>query len=102
MPRHRRSPTIDRARPYGRGMNAPPGPQSPRSKRLRRWAVGLAVLSGAAFIASIAFAGVLPDAPALVYPALHFVGLATALAGYLLWQRSDPAYDFSHEPAADE
>lgn len=83
-------------------MNASPRPQSPRTKRLRRWAVALAAFSAAAFIASIVFAGLLSDAPALVYPALHFVGLATALAGYLLWQRSDPAYDFSHEPTVDE
>ncbi|QCR39228.1 hypothetical protein C1N74_01480 [Microbacterium sp. SGAir0570] len=61
-----------------------------------------AALSAAAFIASIVFAGVLPDAPALIYPALHFIGLASGLNGYLLWQRSDPAYDYRQEPTAEE
>ncbi|APF34383.1 hypothetical protein [Microbacterium paludicola] len=83
-------------------MKASLQPQSPRTQRLRRWAVVLAAFSGAAFIASIVFAGVLPDAPALVYPALHFIGLATGLNGYLLWQRSDPAYDYRQEPTAEE
>ncbi len=87
---------------YRLGMMASLQPQSPRTQRLRRWAVALAAFSAAAFIASIVFAGLLPDAPALVYPALHFVGLATALAGYILWQRSDPAYDYRQEPTADE
>ncbi|MDR6168255.1 archaellum biogenesis protein FlaJ (TadC family) [Microbacterium paludicola] len=82
-------------------MNASRPPQSPRTKRLRRWALASAALSAAAFIASIVFAGVLPAAPALIYPALHFVGLATGLNGYLLWQRSDPAYDYRQEPAGD-
>ncbi|MGZ0066964.1 hypothetical protein [Microbacterium arborescens] len=82
-------------------MNASPPPQSPRTNRLRRWALASAALSAAAFILSIVFAGALPAAPALIYPALHFVSLATGLTGYLLWQRSDPAYDYRQEPAGD-
>lgn len=83
-------------------MSASQSPRSPRTKRLRRWAVASAALSAAAFILSIVFAGALPAAPALIYPALHFVGLATGLNGYLLWQRSDPAYDYRQEPTAEE
>jgi archaellum biogenesis protein FlaJ (TadC family) len=83
-------------------MSAPQPPQSPRTKRLRRWAVASAALSAAAFLLSIVFAGAVPAAPALIYPALHFIGLASGLNGYLLWQRSDPAYDYRQEPTAEE
>lgn len=50
------------------------------------------------FIASVVVAGVFPHTPALLHTVLHLLGPASALAGYLVWQRSDPAYDFRRVP----
>ena len=71
-----------------------------RTLRMRRWARALWVLTALLFIIAIFVPALRPE-----FPQLHVLTMTPAasyIAGYLMWHRSDPAFDWKAQVAEED